>query len=59
MAAGLLHSLMDFQHYKSHGLTEVRGRLSGQHQFLPFTCPWFGWALGSPCCCTRLMALGR
>lgn len=45
VAAGLLYRLMDFQHYKSHGLTEVRVRLSGQHQFLPFTCPRFGWAL--------------
>lgn len=47
VAAGLLHKLMDFQHYKSHGLTEVRVRLSGQHQFLPFICPLFGWALGA------------
>lgn len=27
LAAGLLHGLMDFQHYRSHGLTEVRVRL--------------------------------
>lgn len=26
---------MGFQHYKSHGLTEVRVRLSGQHQSCP------------------------
>lgn len=47
VAAGLLHGLMDFQHYNSHGLTQVRVRLSGQQQFLPFTSPWFGWALGA------------
>lgn len=47
VAAGLRHGLMDFQHYKSHGLTgQGRVRLSGQQQqFLPFTWPWFGWAL--------------
>lgn len=47
MAAGLLYRLMDFQHCKPHGLTEVRVRLSGQHQSLPFACPWFEWALGA------------
>lgn len=35
---------MDFQHCRSHGL---RVRLSGQQQFLPFTCAWSGWALGA------------
>lgn len=56
MAAGLLYRLMDLQHHKSHGLTDVRVRLSGL--FLPFTCPWFGWALGAVAV-PGLLALGR
>lgn len=59
VAAGLLHGLMDFQHYNSHGLTQVRVRLSGQQHFLALhlSLVWVGF--GGHCCCTGLLALWR
>lgn len=51
-----LHGLMDFQHYKSHGLTEVRVGLSGQHSS---SCPSPVLGLDGLWghCCTELLAL--
>lgn len=50
VAAGLLHELMDFQHCKSHGLTQGRARLSGQ-QHLGLGGLWgpllLSWAAGT------------